>query len=361
MEMERTQRQKGLLHYLSWRGWGLIRYNATWQNVWLLFYLGLIGRPLNLGYIRDVGLFLAFSLTGTAYGYLVNDLADRELDRRAGKPNAFHQSSRGQIVAVMTGIVLLMTLLGIPFARHPGFILLWGAWILATTVYSLPPLRLKERGVWGLATTIIAQQTLPAAMALAALGAPLWWSALLLLLYITLRGICSDVGHQMRDRARDRSAGARTFAVIRGPRAIARLYGLSLELEALVFGAVLVALAMTLPRMNITDRRLSPLWPLLVLYLPLLVVTFGRAWRRLDRGDRVDPYDEAPEGPPRDLLHFLHQTFPTVLLPLYLSLWLTWDYWPTVVFVMGLLILYQVYDPRRWRKAWSALTRSKTL
>ncbi len=359
--MERTQRQKGLLHYLSWRGWGLIRYNSTWQNVWLLFYLGLVGRPLNLGYIRDVGLFLAFSLAGTAYGYLVNDLADRELDRRAGKPNAFHQSSRGQIVAVMTGSVLLMTLLGAPFARHPGFIPLWSTWILATTAYSLPPLRLKERGAVGLATTIVAQQTLPAAMTVAALGAPPLWSALPLLLYITLRGISSDVGHQMRDRARDRSAGARTFAVARGHRVVARLYGLNLELEALAFGAALVTLGVTLPRMEIAGQPVSPIWPLLGLYLPLLVGTFGRAWRRLDRGAWVDPYDESPEGPPRDLLHFLHQTFPTVLLPLYLSLWLTWDYWPNVVFLMGLLILYQIYDPRRWATAWSALIRSTTL
>jgi hypothetical protein len=72
----------------------------------------------------------------------------------------------------------------------------------------------------------------------------------------------------------------------------------------------------------------------------------------LERGAWVDPYDESLAGPPRDLLHLIHHPFPTVLLPLYLALWLTVAYWPNIIFVVGLVLMHRLYDPRRWAGAW---------
>ncbi len=337
---------------LSWRHWGLIRYNSIWQNVALLFYVGLARQTFTAAYLRDVLLFLLFSLTGTAYGYLVNDLADVELDRRACKPNVFHGMSRARatlIVALTFGLVVLC---GLSFARRPGFAPLFVVWALAATFYSLPPIRLKERGGVGLAVTILAQQPLPALLALAALGYLDTWGAWVFVAYVTLRGISSDVGHQMRDRARDLAAGATTFAVRRGHAAIARLYGLSLELETILLGAVLVVLMVDLPPVTLGGRSVALAWPLLILYLTLLPFTIGRAWVRLNRGEWVDPYDESPEGPPRDLRHLIHHPFPTVLLPLYLAAWLMIFYWPNVVFVVGLVLMHQLYRPARWAGAW---------
>ena len=91
---------KKLSTFLTWRHWGLIRYNSTWQNVAALFYVGLARQWFGLDFIRDLTLFLLFSLTGTAYGYMVNDLADVELDRRAGKLNAFYGMSRKAALVV---------------------------------------------------------------------------------------------------------------------------------------------------------------------------------------------------------------------------------------------------------------------
>ncbi len=352
-----------LLSLLAWRSWGLIRYNSIWQNVAALFYVGLARRWFGLDYIRDVLLFLLLSLTGTAYGYLVNDLADVELDRRAGKPNVFHGMSHARAMSVVAGVFGVMVVCGLPFIRRPDFLPLWVAWVLAATFYSLPPVRLKERGALGLAATIVAQQPLPAAMGFAALGYLRTWGAFVFIAYITLRGISSDVGHQMRDRARDEAAGATTFAVRHGHKIIARLYGLSLELETLVLGAVLVVLLVDVPPVNpgglFSPHKwggaaggVTPAWPLLIAYLALLPFTLGRAWVRLERGEWVDPYDESPAGPPRDLLHLIHHPFPAVLLPLYLAVWLTVRYWPNVVFVAGLVLLYGLYDPRRWAGAW---------
>ena len=165
-----TEAMKKLLTFLAWRSWGLIRYNSVWQNVAALFYVGLARQWFGLDYIRDVLLFLVFSLTGTAFGYLINDFADVELDRRAGKPNAFHEIDRARAALVVGVVFALMVACGLPFVRRFGFLPLWVAWVLATTLYSLPPVRLKERGAIGLAATVVAQQPLPAAMAFAALG-----------------------------------------------------------------------------------------------------------------------------------------------------------------------------------------------
>jgi 4-hydroxybenzoate polyprenyltransferase len=341
-----------LLGFLAWRSWGLIRYNSIWQNVAALFYVGLARHWFGLDYIRDVALFLFFSLAGTAYGYLVNDLADIDLDRRAGKPNVFHAMSRTQAAGIVALVCIIMMLSGLPFIRQPGLVPLWAVWFLAATFYSLPPVRLKERGAMGLLATIVAQQPIPAAMAFAALGHLRSWGALAFISYITLRGISSDVGHQMRDRARDEAAGAKTFAVHRGHMAIARIYGLSLELEKFSLGTVLAVLLVDLPTVSLGRWQIAPAWPLVIAYLLLFTLTLGRAWARLSKGEWVDPYDESPEGPPRDLLHLIHHPFPTVLLPLYLATWMTTYYWPNIVFVVGVILLHRLYTPAQWAGTW---------
>lgn len=341
-----------LIKLLSWRSWGLIRYNSIMQNIALFFYIALARRWFAPSFLRDVGLFLVLSLVGTAYGYLVNDWADVELNWRAGKRNVFSGMGRVKAALVVMAVLVLVVVLGMPFVRRPGFLPLWVAWALAATFYSLPPVRLKERGALGLTATIIAQQPIPAAMAFAALGHLHTWGALAFIAYITLRGICSDVGHQMRDRARDEATGATTFAVRRGHATIARIYGLSLELETLLLGIVLVVLMVDVPPVHLGGWSVAPAWPLLMAYLALLPFSLGRAWLRLERGEWVDPYDESPRGPPRDLLHLIHHPFPTVVLPLYLAIWLTIYYWPNLIFILGLVLLYRLYDPGRWAGAW---------
>ena len=341
-----------VLRFLSWRHWGLLRYNSIFQNIGLFFYIALQRRWFAWSFLRDVGLFLLLSLAGTAYGYLVNDWADLDLDRRAGKRNVFLKVGRGKgLVVVGVALALVLALAAVFWDRY-GFLPLFGVWWFLATFYSVPPVRLKERGLLGLAATILAQQPLPAAMAFAALGDLVSWGAALFLAYITLRGICSDVGHQMRDRERDAQAGARTFAVRHGHRVIARIYGVSLEVETLLLGAVLVLLVLDLPTVEVAGRSLPPALPLLAAYLALLPFVVGRALIRLERGEWVDPYDESPEGPPRDLLHLIHQPFPTVVLPLYLAIWLACSYWPNILFVLGLAGLYGLYDPRRWAGSW---------
>ncbi|MFZ5915363.1 MAG: UbiA family prenyltransferase [Chloroflexota bacterium] len=344
------------LALLSWRNWGILRYNSIWQNLAGLFYLALSQRLFSLSFIGRVGSFVLFSTIMTGYGYLINDLADQELDRRHGKSNAFQNVNRGKAALIVAATWLVGSLFGLPFLSRPWFALLWLLWTLAATFYSLPPLRLKERGAIGLATTVAAQQTLPTALLFAAFGQPLSWGALVFVLFATARGLSSDVGHQMRDWVHDTTTATGTFAVRHGYRAVQRVYAASLEIERLALGGVMALLLLKLPTatLPLAGWQVAPAWPPLLLYLPLLALTVGRSWRALRQGHLAahDPYDEARQARVRDALHVIHHPLPSVLTPLYLAGWMTLLYWPNVVFLLILSLLYGLYSPRRWAAAW---------
>lgn len=347
---------KKLLAILSWRNWGIVRYNSVWQNVAGLFYIALNGRLFSLDFIGRVGLFVLFSTLMTGYGYLINDLADVGLDQRHGKINVFHGLRRGPATAAVLVVLAVGALFGLPFLRRPWFVPLWLLWILATTCYSLPPLRLKERGLIGLGTTIAAQQTLPTALLFAAFGQPISWGAAAFLLFATARGVSSDVGHQMRDWSHDASTATATFAVRRGYRAVQTVYALSLEIERLALSGVIALLLLDVPPvvLPLVNWRVALAWPLAWLYLPLYLLTAGRSWRALRQGHLAaqDPYDEARQARVRDALHVIHHPLPSVLMPLYLAAWLAVFYWPHVVFVLVLGLLYGLYSPQRWAATW---------
>ncbi|MCR4407752.1 MAG: UbiA family prenyltransferase [Anaerolineae bacterium] len=343
-----------ILRFLSWRDWGIIRYNSVFQNAVAFFYLALAYRDFSLSYIWRVLLFGLFSTLGTGYGYLINDFADRELDRLHGKRNAFHGVSTSVAVAVLVLVLLASVVVGWPFLRQPWFAAIWGVWVCVATFYSMPPLRLKERGGWGLAATVIAQQTLPAALVFAAFGRLSTWGALAFVVYATVRGLSSDAGHQWRDWARDSSTGTRTFAVRRGYAAISRLYALSLEVEKVLLGVVLLVMLRNLPGVPVPglSLRIGLAWPLVVFYVPLWMITAGWAWKGMRCDKMPDPYDESLQGPERDLLHLVHQPFPVIFIPLYLASWMTVFYWPNLLFIVAMVLLYGLYSPRRWASSW---------
>lgn len=343
------------LSLFSWRSWGIVRYNSIWQNISALFYLALVEQHFSLAFLGRVVLFIGFSTMMTGFGYLVNDLADRDLDRQHGKPNAFTNLSARRASLVVLAVLAVGVVLGLPFLVYPGFAGLWVLWVLAASIYSLPPLRLKERGGAGLAVTISAQQTLPTAMLFAIFGELFSLGAVMFILYATARGLSSDVSHQMRDFHRDTAAQVRTFAAQKGLPAVQRLYAAALELERLALGAVLFLLVLHLPALALPWLgQVSLGLPLLLVYLPLLGLTLGSSWRafRLGHLAQEDPYDEQRQHQQRDPLHVIHHTLPTAVVPLYLAALLSLYYWPNLVFVVALFLLYGLYSPRRWAATW---------
>jgi 4-hydroxybenzoate polyprenyltransferase len=342
--------------FLSWRQWGVLRYNSIWQNLGALFYIALVSEHFHLQFIGEVLLFVVFSTIMTGFGYLVNDLADQDLDFLQGKRNAFSGVTKKKAALVVAAALIIGSLFGLPFISRPWFGLLWVLWIAAAFSYSLPPLRLKERGWAGLVVTIAAQQTLPTAMLFAAFGSLFSWGTAVFMIFATARGISSDVSHQLRDRAIDAASGARTFAVQQGKALGERIYAFSLEIERAALGAVLLLLLVELPalRLFVLEIDVPIALPLTLFYLPLFILTAGSSLRALSQGRLMDedPYNEARQSQRRDALHVIHHTLPTVVLPLYLGAWLSFLFWPYLIFLVIISLLYGLYSPGRWAATW---------
>ncbi len=181
-----------------------------------------------------------------SYVCVINEITDLEVDRRAGKANAMEGRSRRYqmlwVLACLAGGALALLAL-----RSSGLAAwAYGANWLAFTLYSVPPVRLKIRGLWGVVADACGGQLLPtlwtAATVSRGFGMPVGWLVLLgaWAFVLGLRGI---LGHQLRDLRADRTSGVATLVARIGIQRTQQILSrLLLPLELLLFGLV-VALA----------------------------------------------------------------------------------------------------------------------
>lgn len=172
--------------------------------------------PLDQAVPQLIFLLLAI-ITGAVYVSVINDLTDIREDALAGKTNRMANLSplwRGIIV----GICLTAGIIFGYFIWPDRLSLLFYtmAWIVFS-LYSLPPVRLKKRGIWGVLCDAMGAHLFPALLIASnltfymhietnlawylSIGA---WS-----LCYGLRGI---LWHQFYDRENDISSGTTTFA-----------------------------------------------------------------------------------------------------------------------------------------------------
>lgn len=247
-------------------------------------------------------ILLGALIPGAIFVSVVNDLADRADDARAGKANRL--ASAGPVTQVLA--------LGAPIAVGLAWCVLWrdeplllalyiAAW-LAFAAYSLPPLRLKRRGWAGVMADATGAHLLPALLALAlaaeAAGRVIAPPAVMLVgvwaLAYGLRGI---FWHQLYDSDNDRVAGVATLASRMPPEALQRLTRRWIfPFEAAALLALLAVL------------QLLPAWVALALYLVLVGQRIA-LWRQR-------PILAVPD--PRGLI--LLAEYYTVLLPVSLLL-----------------------------------------
>jgi 4-hydroxybenzoate polyprenyltransferase len=179
-----------------------------------------------------------------AFGYAINEIADRAADERAGKRSRAAGLPRAS----------QMTFLVITACGAVGVSLLWAADATAPTLvgvslglaaaYSVPPVRLKARGMLGLIGAAAAQWPIPILAVSAAKPdgwlSPAAWSTALLGLAFGMRW---EAVHQSADAGVDRLAGVGTYVARGGSgwRVICAAFAAELGLLA-------ATLALTWPR-----------------------------------------------------------------------------------------------------------------
>lgn len=201
--------------------------------------------------LQRLGVILVVACLGLAFGYVLNDFADRDVDRRAGKPNLVGGLGPTAGGALLVGLAVAGVGSLWLFYGQPWVIELALLCYVVGAAYSLPRLRLKERGLLGLIVGAAAQGSLPA-LAIFAIFDSLGWEALLfgfLLLLICLRWMLI---HQVLDLTADREAGVRTYVAQYGRESAQRqLRRLVLPMELACLGAVLVMMVARLPALGL--------------------------------------------------------------------------------------------------------------
>jgi len=189
---------------------------------------------------------------GAVYVSLINDLTDMDEDRRGGK----HNRMAGLPVWLRYSLILVSLIAGGFFFHLFSFdrssLICYGASWLAFTLYSVPPFRLKKRGVWGVLADAGGSNLFPSLLVFYVLADIMevmpayWWTGSVAVwsLCYGLRGI---LWHQFSDRESDRRSGVRTVATGIEPERFRGAAFALLAIELAALGLMLWWLQLALP------------------------------------------------------------------------------------------------------------------
>jgi|GEM_PF-1582638 len=179
----------------------------------------LIDNPSQSKSITNIIVSITVTSLYLAFGYAINDLSDKEVDRLAGKSNAMNEIKSAKAYLILSLLALMGLMLLIPYYSQKWVLVLAvTSYILAIT-YSLPPIRFKERGIAGIIVASVSQRVMPllTAMAIFQNFSLIFWVLILLFITIGFRWIFI---HQIIDMPYDEKAKVKTFARFQGYRFI---------------------------------------------------------------------------------------------------------------------------------------------
>lgn len=200
-------------------------------------------------------LLLTLALTiGAIYVSILNDWTDRADDQVAGKTNRLANKSK-LFFGVTLGLFLVagLGLAAYFWQLNPLSSLLYLGSCAVYSLYSLPPIRLKVRGLAGVLADALGAHLFPNLFAVSLIGywsgqsVPLfWWIAVGS--WSLACGIRNILKHQLGDAAADKQAGVHTLVVRWGERRAHRLgIRVAFPLEVLALGGLLLMLGQGMP------------------------------------------------------------------------------------------------------------------
>lgn len=153
---------------------------------------------------------------GAAYVSLINDLTDLDDDIASGKQNRLVGKSKKYIASVIAACLLSGVAVAIYWRHKPLLLFLYVAAWVVFSVYSIPPVRLKTRGLLGLLADACGAHLLPSLLVVALvfrwLNMPinrLWFAGVAVWsMCLGLRGI---LWHQLTDAENDKKISLPTF------------------------------------------------------------------------------------------------------------------------------------------------------
>ena len=191
-----------------------------------------------------VAIALLALIVCASYVSVLNDLTDAKDDQASGKPGRWLGKS----------LIYPALLLAACVAAGGGFLIAWRkdtllfyayllCW-LAFTLYSVPPFRLKVRGIWGVLADASGAHLFPTLFAVLLLyhwtrTARLAEWTILIALWSFAAGVRGILWHQLQDADNDSKIGLRTFACLHGAKAAERLGLITFLFEVAAFATML--------------------------------------------------------------------------------------------------------------------------
>ena len=270
----------------------------------------------------DALVLLVALSAGAIFASVVNDVTDLAEDARAGKPNAVARMPKGTPGLILAGTAAVGAVIAWAWRGDPllasVYIAAWAAFL----AYSVPPLRLKARGVWGMVAMGLGEAALPSLVAAllcahaAARPAPRLWIAAVAL-WAFCHGVRAIVWHQLGDAEADARASVGTVVRRRGAAfAIKLAVQAAFPIELTALAIMLVMLGSALPFVG------------LALYLAFIPLRM-RFWKNVPV--IVEPV-------PRHYL--LMQDYYLCLLPLAVLIALAIDHPPDALALVLFLLLF---------------------
>ncbi len=200
------------------------------------------------GLLIDVVLFLAAAVGIAAFGHVLNDLADIRTDAIAGAPNQMAPLSPPARAGVLLATLLAGLLPWVWLPRTGTVLALLGTEVGLLTVYSLRPIRLKDRAAAGVLADALYAYVVPIMLTVAVfvqiggVPAPGWSILAPVAVWMLLMGLRGILWHQIGDLAHDRRAGVRTLATRIGAERGGQLLGWMVLLELAAAATALVTI-----------------------------------------------------------------------------------------------------------------------
>ncbi len=217
-----------------------------------------------------LGFLLLSIIVGAVYVSIINDLTDIEEDKASGKHNRLSKLSPSLRWILLSVSILAGAACAFFLAADALTLTMYLLSYLSFTLYSVPPFRLKKRGLAGVAADACGAHLFPSLTIIAGtqyyLQLPfdyIWFAAAgIWSLMYGLRGI---LWHQFLDRDNDRRIGLNTFATQRDPNRFKSYSIIILLIEIIALSIVLV--------------YTKNIWPFIALFAYLLLATaYHKLW-----------------------------------------------------------------------------------
>ncbi len=231
-----------LKEIINWNKWAGFKTPILFM---FMVYIGLMSE--NHRFLNDFFLFSFFIFIYGSSNHIINDYFDLEVDMKAGKKNTFEELDKKATYSLLTVAIGSLLLFGAySSTQFPNGLLFFIVLILSLTLnfsYSIPPVRLKNRGILGIIAVPIMEVIFPVLLLLLAFDYLYRVDSLIILVYSILLGLHFIIQHQIEDYDADYKSSIKTYVVEAGLEKSKRIYSIVFNLEKITLFGLMVSMA----------------------------------------------------------------------------------------------------------------------